>query len=356
MFNFIQFLEKFKLPFFSTFDVCFDLGTSNTRIAIKDKGKVLSEPTYIGLNKTNKEYIFFGSEAKTIVGKTPEFVKIIRPVINGVISDFDAEVALLHQFMQRSIHVYFKNYRFIKPQLRAIAAVPYSATEIEQKAVEEVLLKVGFSSIFLIEKPIATAIGAGINIFYHHPHLLIDIGAGLTELSIVSGGGIVAEKTIKTAGDNMNQTLANYAYLKYGIILGETTCEHLKIYLLNFRQENKTFTVRGKSLENGLPKSVRIKSSDVKEALFGNISQIVDGAKELIDISPPEVVDEIYERGITLTGGISNVEGIDHFLSGELKIDVIVANNPDDAVIRGLLKLSNNYQDLVRLSMPKIQA
>ena len=147
---------------------------------------------------------------------------------------------------------------------------------------------------------------------------------------------------------------AGGSYLKYGIILGETTCEHLKIYLLNFRQENKAFAVRGKSLENGLPKSVRIKSSDVKEALFSNISQIVDGVKELIEISPPEVVDEIYERGITLTGGLSNVEGIDHFLSEELKIDVIVANNPDDAVIRGLLKLSSNYQDLLRLSMPKI--
>lgn len=354
MFNFIQSLEKFKLPFLSPFDVCFDLGTSNTRIAVKDKGKVLSEPTYVGLNMSNKEYIFFGGEAKIIVGKTPEFVKIVRPVINGVISDFDAEVALLHKFMQKSVSVYLKKFSIIKPQLHAIASVPYSATEIEQKAVEEVLLKVGFSSIFLIEKPIAAAIGAGVNIFYHHPHLFIDIGGGLTEMSIVSGGGIVAEKTLKIAGDGMNHILANYAYLKYGIILGEATCEHLKIYLLNFGQQNKTFTVRGKSLENGLPKSVRIRSSDVKEALFSNMSQIVDSVKELIEVSPPEVVDEIYERGIIMMGGLANVEGIDHFLSGELKIDVVVTPDPDDAVIKGLLKLSNNYQDLVKLSIPKI--
>ncbi|MBI4226639.1 rod shape-determining protein [Candidatus Roizmanbacteria bacterium] len=354
MFNFIQSLEKFKLPFFSTFDICLDLGTSNTRIAIKDKGKVLNEPTYVGVNTSSKEYIFFGSEAKTILGKTPEFIKIIRPVINGVISDFDAQVALLHKFLQRSVKVYFKNFTLIKPQLRAIASVPYSATEIEQKALEEVLFKVGFSSTYLVEKPIATAIGAGVNIFYHHPHLLIDIGGGLVELSIVSGGGIVAERTIKNAGDSLNHTLANYVYLKYGIILGETTCEHLKIYLLNFRGENRAFTVRGKSLEDGLPKSVRIKSSDVKEALYSNISQIFDGVKELIEVSPPEVVDEIYERGITLTGGLANVEGIDNFLSDELKIDVVVASDPDDAVIRGLLKLSNNYQDLVKLSIPKI--
>ncbi len=354
MFNFIQFLEKYKLPFLSAFDVCFDLGTSNTRIAIKDKGKVLSEPSYIGFNTSSKEYIFFGSEAKTIVGKTPEFVKIIRPVINGVISDFDAEVALLHNFMQRSVNIYFKNFTLLKPRLRAIASVPYSATEIEQKAVEEVLLKIGFSSVFLLEKPIVGAIGAGVNIFYHHPHLIVDIGGGLTELSIVSGGGIVAAKTIKTAGDSMNHILANYTYLKYGIILGETTCEHLKIYLLNFREENKTFTVRGKSLENGLPKSVRIKSADVKEALFSSIIQIVDGVKELIDVSPPEVVDEIYQRGMTMIGGLAAVDGIDQYLAGELKIDAIVASYPEDAVIRGLLKLSNNYQDLIKLSMPKI--
>src|SRR3989338_2497218 len=354
MFNFNKYLEKFKLPFWTNFVVCFDLGTSNTRIAIKDKGKVLSEPTYVGLNITTREYIFFGTDAKTIVGKTPDFIKIIRPVINGVISDFDAEVALLQNFMQRSVNLYFKKFNLIKPQLRAIASVPYSATEIEQRAVEEFLFKLGFSQIFLIEKPIAASIGAGINIFYHHPRLVIDTGGGITELSVVSGGGIVAQKTIKNAGDSMNQTIANYAYLKYGIVLGEPTCEHLKTYLLHFQKESKTFTVRGKSLENGLPKSVRINTSDVKEALYSSIYQIVDGVKELIDVSPPEVVDEIYERGIILTGAMANIAGLDEFLTGELKIGVITATDPDDSVIKGLLNLSNNQQDLVKLAMPKI--
>ncbi|OGK08286.1 hypothetical protein A2767_04255 [Candidatus Roizmanbacteria bacterium RIFCSPHIGHO2_01_FULL_35_10] len=152
----------------------------------------------------------------------------------------------------------------------------------------------------------------------------------------------------------MNQTLANYAYLKYGIVLGEPTCEHLKILLLHFEKENKTFAVRGKSLENGLPKSVRINSSDVKEALYSSIYQIVDGVKELIDVSPPEVVDEIYERGVILTGAMANVPGLDKFLAEELKIDVITSTDPDDSVIKGLLKLSNNQPDLIKLAMPKI--
>ncbi len=215
-------------------------------------------------------------------------------------------------------------------------------------------MKLGFSSVFLIEKPIASAIGSQINIFYHHPHLLVDLGGGLIELSIVSGGGIVSERTLKTAGDTMNHTFAHYAYLKYGIVLGEATCEQLKLQLLNFADENRTIMVRGKSLENGLPKSVRIKSSDLKEALMNQFTQIVDGIKELIEISPPEVVDEIYEQGIILTGGLANIKGVDKLLSTELKIDAEIASEPSDATIRGLLRIASNPEDLVKLSIPKI--
>lgn len=347
-------LTKIKVPFLSSYDICFDLGTSSTRIAIKERGIVLNEPTYIGLNTSTKEYIFFGQEARTIAGKTPEFIKIIRPIVNGVVSDFDAEVALINYFMKKAVNIYFSKTPFLRPHMRAIAAVPYAATEIEQKAVEEVLLKVGFSSVYLVEKPIAAAVGSNINVFYHHPHLIADVGGGLTELSIVSGGGIVSEKTLKSAGDAMNHTLANYAYLKYGIVVGESTCEHLKNELLNYSQDNKMLTVRGKSLENGMPKSVRIKSYDVKEALHNHISSVVDGVKELIEISPPEVVNEIYERGIILTGGLANVPGIDKYLAGELKIDVIVATDSDDAVIKGLLKIVTNQESLLKLSIPKI--
>ena len=318
MFNFIQSLQKIKVPFFSTFDVCFDLGTSNTRIAIKNKGKVLKESTYVGFNIATKEYIFFGDEAKSILGKTPEFVKIIRPVVNGVISDFDAETALVHKFMDKSVYLYLKNLSILKPQMRALACVPYIATEIEQKAV------------------------------------IIDIGGWLTELSIVSGGGIVVGKTLKSAGDAMNHTLAHYAYLKYGIILGEATCEYLKLNLLNFSDNNKMLTVRGKSLENGMPKSIRIKSADIKEALLSHFTQMIDGVKELIELSPPEVVDELYDRGITLCGEVANIVGLAKFLSDELKIEVITATEAEDVVIKGLLKIIQNEEDLKKLSMPKI--
>lgn len=335
-------------------NVCLDIGTSNTRIAIVDKGLVLNEPSYIGYNTHTKEYLFFGNEAKAIVGKTPEFVKMIRPTVNGVISDFDAQVALVRKLIERSVGPYLSRYSLIKPTLSAISCIPYIATEIEQKALTEALLKAGFSSTFIIEKPLATASGAQINIFSHHPHLVVNLGGGLIELSIISGGGIVAEKTIKNGGDNMNRLVANYAYLKYGIILGEATCEELKKQLLHFGEENKTMIVRGKSLENGLPKSVKLRSADVREALLNSFIQIVDGIKELIEISPPEIVDEIYDRGIYLTGGLAQAEGIDTYFASELKIDVALIEHPAECTIYGLLNIAKDKTQLDRLTNPKI--
>lgn len=350
MFNFIQNLRKIKLPFLSTFDVCFDLGTSYTRIAVKDKGIVLREPTYLGLNTKVKEYIFFGQEAKSILGKTPEFVKIIRPVVNGVISDFDAQAMLIRHFLQVAVFPYFNKYSFLKPRLKAIASVPPIATEIEKKAVEEVLLKVGFSTVSIVEKALATASGCGFDLFSHTPHLIADLGGGLIELSIISGGGIVAQKTLKNAGDHMNSIIGNYAYLKYGIILGDATCEHLKTQLLTFSNEDKAILVRGKSLENGLPKSVKMRSSDIKEALLNNFNQIIDTIKELIELSPPEIVDSIFNQGIVMSGNLAKIPDIDKFFASELKIDAIIVSRPTDATIDGLLRIAKNEEELIKLS------
>lgn len=354
MLNFIQNISKIKIPFFSSLDICFDFGTANTRIAIKGKGTVLSEPTYIGLNIKTNEYIFYGKEAKEIIGKTPEFVKIVRPVVNGVVSDFDAAVALLRNYIYLSVHPYLNKYSFLKPTLNAISTVPHRATEIEQRALEEVFSKLGFSSTYLIEEPLACASGAGLNILSHSPHLIVNIGSGLTTLSVISGGGVVIEKTLRYGGDHMNQLIANYIYLKFGVIVGDSTCEALKIQLLSFNEENKTSLVRGKSLENGLPKSIRIKSSDIKEALINIFMQIADGVKELIEMSPPEVVDDIYTSGIILTGGIAQIPNIKSYFSDELKIKCRVAENPLDEAIIGLQKIAKSEDLLRRVAIPKI--
>lgn len=349
MFNFIQFVRKIKLPF-SYIELYFDLGTSQTKIGIKDKGVILREPTYLGYNSKIREFIFFGKEAKSILGKTPEFIKITRPVVNGVISDFDAEVALIKKFLEQSVYLYFSN-KLIKPPIRAISVVPTIATEIEQKAVEEALLKAGSSEVYLIEKSLATASGCNVDIFSHQPNLIADLGGGLIELSIISSGGIVSQKTIKTAGDHMNKLIYNYIYLKYGVILGEATCESLKIELLNFVNDEKATTIRGKSLETGLPKSVRITTSDIKEALLTNFNQISDGIKELIENSPPEILDELMKRGIILTGGLAQIEGIDRFFSNEIKIEAYRIEEVQNATINGLMKLSKNADHILKLAL-----
>lgn len=349
MYNFIEVFKKIHIPFLSSLHIYFDLGTSTTRIAIKDKGVVLREPTYLGYNSKIKEYIFFGREAKTIVGKTPDFIKISRPIISGILSDFDAEVALIEHFIKKSVYPYFSQSRILKPTLRALSIVPSVATEIEHKAVEEALEKAGCSAAYLVEKPLAVSAGCGFDIFSHHPFFVVDMGGGLIELSIVSGGGIVAQKTIKNAGEHMNKLIANYAYLKHGIILGETTCEDLKINLLNFTGEDKTIMVRGKSLETGLPKSVRMKTSDIKEALLSSFNQIVDAVKELLEVSPPEIADEVFRGGITLTGGMAAIEGIDQYFSQELKISVNIAENYTDATLNGLMAIDRNKESFFKL-------
>ena len=348
MFNFTDFLRKIKLPFFANFEIYFDLGTSITKIAIKDKGVILREPTFLGYNSRTKDYPFNGTEAKTILGKTPEFIKIIRPIVSGVISDFDSEVFLLQKFLEKSVYLYTGN-KTIKPMMVGIATVPTIATEIEQKAVKEALLKIGMSQVFLVEKPLATASGAGLNIFSHEPTLIADLGGGLIELSIVGSSGILSQKTLKNAGDQMNKTIFNYVYLKYGIILGEATCENLKIEILNFKDSEKIIVTRGKSLENGLPKSVKIKSSDINEALRSNFNQIIDGIKELIESSPPEVVDEVMQKGVILTGGLSRIQGIDKFFEEELKVAVNICDKHEYATINGLMKITRNEKDFEKI-------
>lgn len=330
-----------------------DLGTTNTRIAIKNKGIVLREPSVVGLNTKTNEYVFFGQEAKKITGKTPEFIKVQKPLVNGVIHDFDSEVALIKKFMDKAVAPYQTSKLYRQPT-RIISIVPSIATEIEQRAVEEVASKIGASKIFLVPKPIAVAAGTGIDIFSHQPNLIIDLGGGLIEMAILSGGGIVVKKTLRNAGEHMNHLISNYCYLKYGIILGEITVEEIKTQLLNFTDTEEGMTVRGKSLENGLPKSIKLKSSEVKEALLSNLNQIIDAAKELIEISPPEVVEEIYNRGVVLAGGITQAPGIENFFTKELKIDSFVRENPQDAVINGLLKLTEHEENLERVAIKNI--
>jgi len=352
--NFIQNLKKVRVPILSSLHVAIDLGTTNLRIGIRDKGITLDEPTFIGRNAKINEYVFFGTEAKTIMGKVPDFIKIERPIVNSVISSFDGTVALLEKDLQRSVMPYLSSYSFLKPGIHMHAAVPSIATEIEQKAVEEVLQKCGASEVSIYEKAVVTGIGCGFNIFVHHPVCIIDMGGGIIEISILSGGGVVLQKTLKTAGEHMNKIIYNYLYLKHGIMIGENSCEELKITLANFTTEEKTMLVRGKSLENGLPKSVKVRSSDVRESLLTSFNHILDAMKEVIELAPPEVVDELYKNGVILTGGLAQIPGLDVFFSAELNLPVKVAEQKQHATINGILKVCRRSEQVhkLRIQLP----
>lgn len=345
--------ESFKIPFFSSVQLYFDLGTSNTRIGIKNKGVVLKESTYLGINTRTKEAIFFGQEAKSILGKTPEFIKIFRPINNGVISDFDAEVALLNFFLKKAVSPFYHQGYIFKPPLNALTAFPLVSTEIEQKAVEEALNKAGCSSITMIEKPLATAAGCGIDVFSNQPHMIVDMGGGLIEISIIGSGGVISSKSIKNAGEAMDKIISNYVYLKHGIILGESAGEKLKTNILNFDGKDTLQLMRGKSLETGLPKSVKIKTDEIKEALLTSFTQINETLKELIEISPPETVEEVFNEGIYLTGGLSEIPGIDKYFSEELKVKIIIPKNNKDATINGLMELDKKPYILNKINIVK---
>jgi len=327
-----------------------DLGTTNTRIAIEDKGLLLNEPTCIGFNKLTNQYIFYGKEAKTIIGKTPDFIKIIKPLGGGVIVDFDVTVALLKHFIEKAVHPYLANYRVIKPTISVVATVPICATEIEKKAVIECLQKANCSEIIIINKTLATATGSGADINSHTPCLAVDMGGGLIEIGIVSGGGVIAYRVIKNAGEVMNKLVMNYAYLKNGIILGESSCEDLKIKLLRFNQDSDSLPVRGKSLENGLPKSIKMTSTDINEALLTNLNQITDTIKEIVEFVQPEIVEEIYKNGVFLSGNLAKAPNIADFFQKELNINTNLVETFGETTITGLSKIGQNKELLFQLN------
>lgn len=348
----IQNLKDVRIPFLSSFQTYFDLGTSNTRIGIRKKGIVLRAPTYVGYHTKNREYLFYGEEAKTILGKTPDFLSIVRPITHGILADFDAEVALLQEQIRIAVHPYLEQFALLKPPIRAIATTPSIATEIERKAVEESLEKSGCTEVTLVDRAIATAAGCGYDIFSHEPRMVIDLGGGLFEISIVSGGGLVGQRVLKNAGEHMNKLIAHYTYLKHGIVLGENTCESLKIELLNFSGEEKTVPVRGKSLETGLPKSIKLKTSDIREAIMSQFHAVIDATRELIENSQPEVADAIFKNGITLAGKMAGIPGIDNYMSKELSIETSVSGKYQDATITGLIELDKLPEAIARIRTP----
>jgi rod shape-determining protein MreB len=330
-------------------DVGIDLGTSNTMVWVKNKGVVVREPSVVARQKKTKEILAIGSKAKKMVGKTPEMIEAIRPLRDGVIADFDATEAMLKKYIGE-IHQSGPLFPKI-PKPRVVIGIPSGVTEVERKAVQDAALGAGARKAYLIEEPMAAAIGIGLPFEKPEGMLLVDIGGGTTEIAVISLGGIVIERCLRVAGDEMDEAVITYMRLKYSLLLGEATAEEIKIQLGSAYPQEKIrqAIIRGRDLETGLPKSLKVGSEEIREAISPVVRQIVDQIAEVIEETPPELVSDIVARGITLCGGGAQLAGLDKLIAEETKMPVWLADKPMTAVVRGCGKVLENPQLLKKV-------
>lgn len=319
-------------------DVGIDLGTANTLVWIKGKGIVIREPSVVAQHKKSKEVLAIGTSAKKMMGRVPATIEIIRPLKDGVIADFDATSLMLSHYVKR-IH---ESQTVIPkiPRPKVVLGIPSGVTEVERRAVADAALSSGAREVFLIEEPMAAAIGAGLSVETPEGIFIVDIGGGTAEIAVISLGGIVLGRSMRVAGDEMNEAIVNYVRLKYSLLLGESTAEEVKISIGTFSEQRERYAVvRGRDLEKGLPKSIKLASSEVREALAPIIQQITANVVDTIEETPPELVADIMEHGIVMAGGGSLLPGIDKVISEATKMPVWIADDPLSCVVRGCGKL-----------------
>lgn len=318
-----------------------DLGTANTLVLIKDKGIVIREPSVVAINRRTKQPVAFGTEAKKMLGRTPATILAIRPLRDGVISDFDATLSMLTHYIKLVHQTPGIIPKIPKPKV--VIGIPSGVTEVERRAVQAAALGAGARKAYLIEEPMAAAIGIGLPIDDSAGSLIVDIGGGTTEIAVTSLGGVVVNKSIRVAGDEMNEAIVSYMRLKYGVLIGEPTSEEVKIAIGSAAPikggEEKHFVIRGRDLETGLPKSLKISESEVREALSPVVQQIIAAIKDLIEQTPPELLGDLLGRGIALAGGGALLSGIDTAIAEAIKLPVWVADDPLTAVVRGTGKV-----------------
>ncbi len=335
---------------FLSHDVGIDLGTANTLVWVRGKGIVIREPSVVSRNKKTKEILAIGSSAKRMLGKTPQNLETIRPLKDGVIADFDATSEML-TFYIKKVHDLGEVVPKV-PRPRVIIGIPSGVTEVERKAVLDAAQSAGAREAFLIEEPMAAAIGAGLFVSGAEGVFIVDIGGGTTEIAAISLGGVVVGRSIRVAGDEMTEAIMAFVRLKYSLLMGEASCEEVKIAIGSAKPKGaeKYFVARGRDLETGLPKSIKLSSSEVREALSAVTQEIVGGIKETIEEVPPEIIRDIMEKGLVLAGGGSLLPGLDEVISEAVKIPVIVADDPMSCVVKGCGKLFENEQLLRKIS------
>ncbi|RDY29633.1 rod shape-determining protein [Romboutsia weinsteinii] len=325
--GFMSFLGFNKM----TKDMGIDLGTANTLVYIKGQGIVVREPSVVAIRDDSKEVLAVGEEAKRMIGRTPGNIVAIRPMKDGVIADFDVTQSMLSYFIQKAA----AKKGVVSP--RIAICVPFGVTEVEKRAIEEAARQAGAKDAYLIEEPMAAAIGAGLKVEEPEGNMVVDIGGGTTEIAVISLGGIVTAKSIRIGGDEFDESIVSYVKKEYNLMIGERTAEDVKISIgSTFKDDQETnMQIRGRDLISGLPKTVEICSTEVRDALKEPISSIVDAIKSTLEKTPPELASDIMENGIMLTGGGALLRGLDKLVRQETGMPVQIAEDPLDCVALG---------------------
>ncbi|MGI8017124.1 rod shape-determining protein [Campylobacter coli] len=337
------------IGFFSS-DMGIDLGTANTLVLVKDKGIVINEPSVVAVERerygSKAKILAVGKEAKDMVGKTPGNIEAIRPMKDGVIADFDMTEKMIRYFIEKT----HRRKSFLRP--RIIISVPYGLTQVERKAVRESALSAGAREVFLIEEPMAAAIGANLPIQEPKGNLVVDIGGGTTEIGVISLGGLVISKSIRTAGDKLDTSIVNYVKEKYNLIIGERTGEEIKIAIGSAIQLPKelSMVVKGRDQVSGLLSRIELTSEDVREAMREYLKEIADALKMVLEMMPPDLASDIVENGVVLTGGGALIRGFDKYLSEIVRLPVYIADEPLLAVAKGTGKALEEISLLQQLT------
>jgi len=326
--------KNFKENFFRNIGV--DLGTTKTLVYVKGRGIVINEPTVVALNNKTNQILAIGHEAEEMIGKTPPHISAIKPLNNGVISDFEVAEKMLNYFLEKARRKGFLGQFLDWPRL--VIGVPTGGTEVEKRAVEDVARSAGAKEVYLIEEPVAVALGAQLQVRESQGIFVVDIGGGTTETAVISLGGIVVSKSLRIAGNKLNEDIIYYLRDKFKLFIGEKTAERIKFFIgsaldLGSNQEMK---IKGRDLTRGLPKEIKIKEEDIREAITPSLTKILAAIKNTIEVTPPELVGDIMETGIILSGGTSLLRGIDKLIEDSIDLPVKIIADPITSVIRGI--------------------
>ena len=336
MFNFFKLASK---------DIGIDLGTANILVTVKGKGIVLNEPSVVAIDRETGGILATGEEAKEMLGRTPERIKAVRPMKDGVIADFTATELLLKNLLKKV------NDKYNSGRPRVVVGVPSGITEVEERAVEEAIMQAGAKEVYLMEEPMAAAIGANLNVEEPSGNIIVDIGGGTTEVAVISLGGIVVSNSLRVAGDELDEDIVNYVKREYNLAIGETTAEQIKkqigcaIPLMTVEE----MEVKGRDLNTGLPKNIIMNSTQAEEAIKYSIYEIIEIVQNTLEKTPPELASDIAEKGIILAGGGALIKNLDKLLSEKTGMPVYVADNPLDSVVRGTGKTLQDLEKLKRV-------